>query len=130
MVATCTGHGMSLCKVFKEEENCTVEGLELHVLLVEYTEAALLLHGGSMHEAIALEMQDFDEAASFKLGSHTSLFAGSTVLRKCKKSVQDTKVQKATENPVKEDVGSPADVLNGLTEYIAAREALRNSHGG
>ncbi|KAF2200639.1 hypothetical protein GQ43DRAFT_481388 [Delitschia confertaspora ATCC 74209] len=151
MVAAYAGHGMGLCKSFKDKEKCTTEGLKLperDVLLVEYTEVALLLHGGGMREAIDLATHDFDEAASFKLGSkavcekYGALKVQEFVLQFLRRryrfleppqkmtvimtgseeSVQNSEVQEAVKTAV-EEMGSAADMLTSLPEYIAARGA-------
>lgn len=73
MVAAYAGHGLGLCKNYKDEKACGQEGSDMpvrDVLLVEYTEHALLLHASLMREAHDLASRDIAVSADFTLGEH------------------------------------------------------------
>ena len=72
LVAAYAGHGLGLCLNYESEELCRKEGLELpvrQVLLVDYTEHALLLHASVMRDAYDLASHDITIFSDFSLGS-------------------------------------------------------------
>ncbi|KAJ4293387.1 hypothetical protein N0V90_008670 [Kalmusia sp. IMI 367209] len=152
ITAVYAGHGMGLCESFTNEEKCTEEGLKLPVrqtLLVEYSEAALLLHVQSMREAYDLAWPDMDLATSFDLGNAnpsepdvfdkirdlvTQLLSlryghfpqppkGITVIMTGRPDrVSDSAFQRAITDGI-EALGFEVDLLDNNPDYIAARGA-------
>lgn len=54
MIASYAGHGLGLCETYEDYETCTDEALKMpvrDVLVVEYTEHALMLHADTVWEA-------------------------------------------------------------------------------
>lgn len=152
-IAAYAGHGMGLCESFTNKEKCTLEGRELpvhEILLVEYTEAAMLLHSHVIREAMDLTGSYPRVVASFELGSKVTvgpeklLLIRDLVMKFLRKeypyrptepgesikvimtgnagSVSNIEVQKAIENAVIE-LGWTADMTTSLPEYVAARGA-------
>jgi len=149
MVAAYAGHSMGLCKTFHDMKKCRTEGQELpvsRVLLVEYTEAALLLHTAIMSKATDLAYDNIEIAVTFELGSKEGreavirefvlqflrrrLYNGSTDATSRIKvimtgSLDDRSngdVRKAVEAAVM-DMGWTAEIFASLPEFIAARGA-------
>lgn len=145
------GHGMGLCESYKDREKCNREGLQMptrYVLLVEYTEQALLLDATHLCEARDSLYSYTDVTASFDLGSSNGREDGHTtsvkafvfeylslrypyqpqpkeimvIMTGSPESVGDVAVQKAIEAAV-EELGSTANMLTSMPEYVAARGA-------
>lgn len=79
--AAYAGHGMGLCESYMGKEKCRSEELAMpvhEVLLVEYTQYALLLHASVMREARDVLLSYGGVAASFKLGSINAGVEGHT----------------------------------------------------
>ncbi|KAF2875121.1 hypothetical protein BDV95DRAFT_591851 [Massariosphaeria phaeospora] len=72
ITAAYAGHGMGLCEDFNDQETCRKQGLELPlrlILLLEFTETALLLQIKHMREADDSGSHDLDIATSFEVGN-------------------------------------------------------------
>jgi hypothetical protein len=152
-IAAYAGHGMGLCESFTNEERCTLEGRELpvhEILLVEYTEAAMLLHSQVIREAMDLAYSDPRVVASFELGSKVCVgserfsLVRDLVMKLLRKaypyrptepgesikvimtgdagSVSSIEVQKVIEDAVIE-LGWMVSMTTSLPEYVAARGA-------
>lgn len=72
LVSAYAGHDLGLCLNYENDQICRKEELELpirHVLLVEYTAHALLLHASVLREAKELAKHEIEIFSDFSLGS-------------------------------------------------------------
>jgi hypothetical protein len=152
MVAAYAGYGMGLCEDYTNRTNCRQEEKGLptrEVLLVEYTEAALLLQCQTLRDAHPLGESYLYISASFELGSGNSAERGDTskirtlvmqLLRKryhtfrlpskditiimtgSPKSVEDSEARRVIKDAA-ETFGFEVNILSTNPEYIAARGA-------
>jgi hypothetical protein len=147
--AAYAGHSMGLCESYADKEKCRAEGLKLplhQVLLMEYTEQALLLHISPIREAYDVLIRYNDVAASFDLGSgderagHTARVKAfvlkylqtqflyqkpkevMVIMTGSPEPVGDIAVQKAIKDAIKE-FGAAAEMITKIPDYVASQGA-------
>lgn len=148
LVAAYAGHGLGLCLNHESEELCRKEGLGLpvrQVLLVDYTEHALLLHASVMRDAYDLASHDITIFSDFSLGSKDTkghdgaVQIGNAVRSFTEKTYSEkdpplhitvimagngvtTIVTRAVKEAL-ERIGTDVEMLDSYSETIAARGA-------
>jgi hypothetical protein len=150
-VAAYAGNDMGLCENYEDAEKCHEEQEKLparHVLLVEYTETALIIRLSIMRKAIELSWSHMELNTSFDLGSAQSpdeldirdfflhfLYqyyfkpapdgppdSITVLMAGSPESLSDGKVQRATKDVINA-LGAEADIMDSDPAFMAARGA-------